>query len=196
MRAKDVAKEKDWGSNFEVRECPADLASDPDIPVVLTMLSNAAGGWGQCGFACGPARAPSGLLSCPAECITQCGIVHVHVLCAGQRSGAGAKSSNQAIGMHGLESALQDVARQPAMVMAVRGVGCMLTVPEDDCASLNWLCPSWAVLNPLLALTHCVDLCAMQRARMCTLERRVCSRCLAGQFPPFLWTGENARMTS
>lgn len=44
MRAKDVAKEKDWGSNFEVRECPADLASDPDIPVVLTMLSNAAGG--------------------------------------------------------------------------------------------------------------------------------------------------------
>jgi hypothetical protein len=105
MRAKDVAKEKDWGHNFEVRECPADLASDPDIPVVLTMLSNAAGGLGQCGFACGPARAPSGLLYCPAEHTAQCGTVHV--LCAGQRSGAGAKSSNQASGMRSLESALR-----------------------------------------------------------------------------------------
>lgn len=41
MRAKDVAKEHDWGSRFEVRDCPADLAADTDIPVVLTMLSNA-----------------------------------------------------------------------------------------------------------------------------------------------------------
>jgi hypothetical protein len=44
MRAKDVAKEHDWGSRFEIRDCPADLAADTDIPVVLTMLSNAAGG--------------------------------------------------------------------------------------------------------------------------------------------------------
>lgn len=43
MRAKDVAKEHEWGSRLEVRDCPADLAADTDIPVVLTMLSNAAG---------------------------------------------------------------------------------------------------------------------------------------------------------
>jgi hypothetical protein len=48
MRAKDVAKQQDWGHRMEVRECPADLASDPDIPVVLTMLSNATGAW--CGL--------------------------------------------------------------------------------------------------------------------------------------------------
>lgn len=41
MRAKDVAKENKWGDRLEVRRCPADLASDSDIPVVLTMLSNA-----------------------------------------------------------------------------------------------------------------------------------------------------------
>lgn len=43
MRAKDVAKENKWGDRLEVRSCPADLASDSDIPVVLTMLSNATG---------------------------------------------------------------------------------------------------------------------------------------------------------
>jgi hypothetical protein len=43
MRAKDVAKEHDWGSRLEVRECAADLAADTDIPVVVTMLSGALG---------------------------------------------------------------------------------------------------------------------------------------------------------
>jgi hypothetical protein len=43
MRAKDVAKQHDWGNRLEVRDCPADLAADTDIPVVLTMLSNATG---------------------------------------------------------------------------------------------------------------------------------------------------------
>lgn len=43
MRAKDVAKEHEWGSRLEVRECAADLAADTDIPLVLTMLSNAEG---------------------------------------------------------------------------------------------------------------------------------------------------------
>jgi hypothetical protein len=44
MRTKDVAKQHDWGNRLEVRDCPADLAADTDIPVVLTMLSNATGG--------------------------------------------------------------------------------------------------------------------------------------------------------
>jgi hypothetical protein len=52
MRAKDVAKEHDWGSRFEVRDCPADLAADTDIPVVLTMLSNATGGSKTCTAKC------------------------------------------------------------------------------------------------------------------------------------------------
>lgn len=43
MRMKDVAKEHDWANRLEVRGCPADLGADTDIPVVLTMLTNAAG---------------------------------------------------------------------------------------------------------------------------------------------------------
>jgi len=76
MRAKDVAKENKWGDRLEVRRCPADLASDSDIPVVLTMLSNATGvsntqcsRWVPCYYcvqkhSCVPHRLAQCLLAC------------------------------------------------------------------------------------------------------------------------------------
>jgi 3-hydroxyisobutyrate dehydrogenase-like beta-hydroxyacid dehydrogenase len=39
-RAKDVAQQHPHG-NLEARDCPADISSDPEVPVVITMLRNA-----------------------------------------------------------------------------------------------------------------------------------------------------------
>lgn len=39
-RAKDVAQQHPHGT-LEARDCPADISSDPEVPVVITMLRNA-----------------------------------------------------------------------------------------------------------------------------------------------------------
>lgn len=39
--ARDVAKQHPQGT-LQCRDCPADLSNDPEIPVVITMLSSAA----------------------------------------------------------------------------------------------------------------------------------------------------------
>eukprot|EP00878_Enallax_costatus_P032829 GHUV01036130.1.p1 GENE.GHUV01036130.1~~GHUV01036130.1.p1 ORF type:complete len:143 (+),score=31.04 GHUV01036130.1:145-573(+) len=41
-RAQELAKSQHPKGTLEARDCPADISSDPEVPVVITMLSNAA----------------------------------------------------------------------------------------------------------------------------------------------------------